>query len=54
MITALVKVKSHDDVARVVTERMVRVPGIVRTHTISAFRVYAKADGGTGPTPGER
>jgi DNA-binding Lrp family transcriptional regulator len=53
-LVALVKVKAYDDVARVVTERMVRVPGIVRTNTISAFRVYAKADGEAGSTPGER
>jgi hypothetical protein len=33
---------------------MVKVPGIVRTHTISAFRVDAKPDRGAGSTADQR
>jgi len=43
-LMAIVKVKSYDEIASVVTERMVTVPGIVRTNTISAFRVYSRQD----------
>lgn len=50
----IVKGRSCEEVAKVVTERMVKVPGVVRTHTITAFRVYTKADREAGPTPGAR
>jgi DNA-binding Lrp family transcriptional regulator len=53
-LIAIVKVKAYDDIARVVTERLVKVPGIMRTHTISAFRVYSKADREAGLNFGER
>jgi len=53
-LVAIVRVKVYEEVARLVTERMVRVPGIVRTHTISAFRVYTKADRAAGFPPGDR
>jgi len=49
-LMAIVKVKQYDDIASVVTERMVRVPGIVRTSTISAFRVYSREDRESGFT----
>jgi DNA-binding Lrp family transcriptional regulator len=52
-LIAIVRTKVYDEVARLVTERMVRIPGIVRTNTISAFRVYPKADA-AGPQPGGR
>ncbi len=45
-LVAVVKLKAYEEIAKLVTERMVTVPGIVRTHTISAFRVYAKSDRG--------
>jgi len=51
-LMAIVKVKLYDEIAQVVTEHMVKVPGIVRTNTISAFRVYAKADREAGFTLG--
>ncbi len=53
-LIAVVRVKAYEEVARVVTERMVRVPGIVRTNTITAFRVYLKADRAAGSPPGHR
>jgi DNA-binding Lrp family transcriptional regulator len=49
-LMAIVKVKSYDDIATMVTERMVGVPGIVRTNTISAFRVYSRQDRESGFT----
>ncbi len=53
-LIAIVKVKAYDDIAGVVTQQLVKVPGIVRTHTISAFRVYAKRDREAGFTLGEQ
>jgi len=43
-LMAIIKVKHYDDIAGVVTEQMVKIPGIVRTNTISAFRVYSRQD----------
>lgn len=43
-LIAILKVKQFDEIAQVVTEQLVTVPGIVRTNTIAAFRVYSKAD----------
>jgi DNA-binding Lrp family transcriptional regulator len=51
-LMAIIKVRHFDDIAGVVTEQMVRVPGIVRTNTISAFRVYSKTDREAGFTLG--
>ena len=52
-LIAIVKVKAFDDIAKFVTEQLVKVPGIVRTNTISAFRVYSKRDREAGFTLGE-
>ncbi len=52
-LIAIVKVKVFDDIAKFVTEQLVKVPGIVRTNTISAFRVYSKRDREAGFTLGE-
>jgi DNA-binding Lrp family transcriptional regulator len=51
-LMAVLKVKDYDAIAQVVTEQMTRVPGIVRTNTISAFRVYSRADREAGFTLG--
>ena len=51
-LMAIIKVKNYDDIAAVVTEQMVKVPGIVRTNTISAFRVYSRNDREAGFTLG--
>jgi DNA-binding Lrp family transcriptional regulator len=53
-LIAIVRTKVYDEVARIVTERMVQIPGIVRTNTVSAFRVYAKADAAAGGAPSRR
>lgn len=52
-LMAVIKVKDYDAIAQTVTEQMTRVPGIVRTNTISAFRVYSRADREAGFTLGE-
>jgi DNA-binding Lrp family transcriptional regulator len=51
-LMAVLKVKAYEDIATTVTEHMVRIPGIVRTNTISAFRVYSKTDREAGFTLG--
>jgi len=51
-LIAILKVKHFEDIATAVTEHMVRIPGIVRTNTISAFRVYSKTDREAGFTLG--
>lgn len=51
-LMAIVKVKEYDQIAQVVTENLVRIPGIVRTNTISAFRVYSRTDREAGFTLG--
>jgi DNA-binding Lrp family transcriptional regulator len=51
-LMAILKVKTFDDIAATVTEGMVKVPGIVRTNTISAFRVYSRTDKEAGFTLG--
>ncbi len=51
-LMAILKVKAYDDIASVVTEQMVKIPGIVRTNTISAFRVYSRVDREAGFTLG--
>lgn len=51
-LMAIVKVKEYDQIAEVVTEKLVHIPGIVRTNTISAFRVYSRTDREAGFTLG--
>lgn len=51
-LMAILKVKNYDDIAGVVTGHLVRIPGIVRTNTISAFQVYSKQDREAGFTLG--
>ena len=51
-LMAILKVKTFDEIAGSVTEQMVKIPGIVRTNTISAFRVYSKTDKEAGFTLG--
>ncbi len=43
-LVAIVKVRDHEQIAQVVTEQFPRVPGIVRTQTLTAFRAYSKRD----------
>lgn len=51
-LMAILKVKEYDRIAQMVTEHMPKIPGIVRTNTISAFRVYSRTDREAGFTLG--
>jgi DNA-binding Lrp family transcriptional regulator len=41
---AVLRVRDHEQVADVVTTRLSQIPGIVRTRTHVAFKVYSKHD----------
>jgi DNA-binding Lrp family transcriptional regulator len=41
---AMLRVRSADEIATVVTGRLARLPGIKRTHTMVAFEVFSKHD----------
>ena len=41
---AILRVKNHEEIADIVTSRLSQVPGIVKTHTHVAFKVYSKHD----------
>lgn len=43
-LVIMVRVRNHDDLARVVTESIAKVPGIERTQTLVAFKVYSRHD----------
>ena len=43
-LVAVVRVPQYEDIARVVTEQMLAVPGIERTQTLTAFRAYSRKD----------
>ena len=41
---AILRVKNHEEIADIVTSRLSRVPGILKTRTHVAFKVYSKHD----------
>ncbi|MDQ6613137.1 MAG: Lrp/AsnC ligand binding domain-containing protein [Gemmatimonadota bacterium] len=43
-LVAILRVPDLDRIATVVTEEFVRVPGIIRTQTLTAFRAYSRND----------
>lgn len=43
-LIALIRVRSIDDVAEVVAEKVNKVPGVVNTETHIAFRTYSSLD----------
>jgi DNA-binding Lrp family transcriptional regulator len=43
-LIALVRVRSHDDVADVVADRLNKVSGVTSTETHIAFRAYSRHD----------
>lgn len=43
-LVATLRVKTHEDIARVVTERIAALPGIRSTTTTIAFRAYGPQD----------
>jgi DNA-binding Lrp family transcriptional regulator len=43
-LVALVEVPDIESIARVVTEDVASAPGVQKTQTLTAFRVYSKGD----------
>ncbi|AKH20029.1 Lrp/AsnC family transcriptional regulator [Sedimenticola thiotaurini] len=43
-LVAIVRVKHNDDLARLVTEQLVKIDGIEKTDTMLAFKAYSKHD----------
>ncbi len=43
-LVAIVRVKNNDEMAEVVTGKMLSVPGIIRSETLIAFRVFSTHD----------
>lgn len=43
-LVIMVRVREHDDLARVVTEEIGKIPGIERTQTLVAFKVFSRHD----------
>jgi len=43
-LVIMVRVREHEDLARVVSEGIAKTPGIVRTQTLVAFKVYSRHD----------
>jgi DNA-binding Lrp family transcriptional regulator len=41
---AILRVKDHEEIADIVTSKLSQVPGITKTHTHVAFKVYSKHD----------
>ena len=43
-LVIMVRVRNHDDLARVVSEQIAKVRGVIRTQTLVAFKVYSRHD----------
>jgi len=43
-LVALLRLHRYEDLAGVVTTRMVQLPAIIRTNTLMAFQCYSRAD----------
>ncbi len=43
-LVALVRVRENEDLARVISDRMRRLPGITGSETLIAFKVYSRHD----------
>ena len=43
-LVAMVRVREHDELSDLVTEKIASRPGIISTETLIAFRAYAKRD----------
>ena len=43
-LVALVRVRSHEQIAEVVTSQIAKVPGVTGTHTMIAFQAYSTSD----------
>lgn len=52
-LIAIVRVRDHSEIAEVVTTKIGKVPGIVRTDTHIAFKSYSSSDVEAGFSLGE-
>jgi DNA-binding Lrp family transcriptional regulator len=43
-LVIMVRVREHEELARVVSEGIAKVPGVRRTQTLVAFKVYSRHD----------
>jgi DNA-binding Lrp family transcriptional regulator len=43
-LVCMVRVREHEDLARVVTHEIAKVPGVQRTQTLVAFKVFSRHD----------
>lgn len=43
-LVAMVRVRTHEEIADVVTGTIAKVPGVTATHTMVAFRAYSSGD----------
>ena len=43
-LVALVRVRENEDLARVISDQVRKLPGIVSSETLIAFKVYSKKD----------
>jgi DNA-binding Lrp family transcriptional regulator len=43
-LVALVRVRENEDLAHVISDRMRKLPGIVSSETLIAFKVYSRKD----------
>jgi DNA-binding Lrp family transcriptional regulator len=43
-LVIMVRTRTHDDLARVVSEQIAKIPGVQRTQTLVAFKVYSRHD----------
>ncbi len=43
-LVAIVRVRDHEDLARVIPGGVAKVPGVERTETLIAFQVYSRHD----------
>ena len=43
-LVAMVRVRTHDEIAEVVTNEIAKVEGVTASHTMIAFRAYASTD----------
>ena len=43
-LVALLRVKENEDLARVISDQVRQLPGIVSSETLIAFKVYSKKD----------
>ena len=43
-LVVMVRTRTHEDLAHVVSEEIARVPGVKRTQTLVAFKVFSRHD----------